>query len=214
MSRFRCHRLGRHAMRMLATTLAVIVALPGVALPGAWAQAPRSSRVLETQGWATYRSPTMGFSLSLPDGLFKFDTSVQQVNGGGVWLTDDRRARLIATSGPNTAGDTVAAYRDAIIKESYADARIDYSRVLNNGFVISGTVTSAVTGTITGTVSGGEPTAARMFYERVTFVCDGRFIYSWQMMYPVAQRQKFDRIVEAINRSYKPGRGQHGDCRQ
>jgi hypothetical protein len=167
----------------------------GPAATQAWAQSPRAP--LETQGWAIYRSPTMGFSLSYPDGLFKLDTSVQQVNGGGIWLSEDRLARLIATSGPNSAGDSVAAYRAAIIKESYADARIDYARVLSSGFVISGIL-----------AGGGE----RMFYERVTFVCEGRYIYSWQMMYPVAQRQKFDRIVEAVNRSYKPGRGQNGDC--
>jgi hypothetical protein len=32
------------------------------------------------------------------------------------------------------------------------------------------------------------------------------------MVYPAAQRQKFDRIVEAVSRSYKPGRGNNGDC--
>jgi hypothetical protein len=191
----------RSRFRWLAWLHAVLVVhsaaflAMGPAATQAWAQSPRAP--LETQGWAIYRSPTMGFSLSYPDGLFKLDTSVQQVNGGGIWLSEDRLARLIATSGPNSAGDSVAAYRAAIIKESYADARIDYARVLSSGFVISGIL-----------AGGGE----RMFYERVTFVCEGRYIYSWQMMYPVAQRQKFDRIVEAVNRSYKPGRGQNGDC--
>jgi hypothetical protein len=194
--RSRFHRLSTVVAVLSATLLAATCPV----VTQTWAQSPRPS--LETQGWTTYRSPTMGFSLSYPDGLFKLDTSVPQVNGGGIWLSDDRRARLIATSGPNSAGESVAAYRAAIIKESYADARIDYSRVLNNGFVVSGIASGAT--------SAAAP--ERMFYERVTFVCDGRYIYSWQMMYPVAQRQKFDRIVEAINRSYKPGRGQNGDC--
>jgi hypothetical protein len=156
------------------------------------------SRNLDTQGWSTYKSSSFGFSFAFPDGLFKLDTSSPQANGGGIWLTEDRSARLIATSGPNQGRDTIAAYRQTILNESYANARLDYAPMLPNGFVLSGVVAG----------SQGE----RMFYERVTFVCDGRFIYGWQMMYPAAQRQKFDRIVEAVSRSYKPGRGNNGDC--
>jgi hypothetical protein len=160
------------------------------------------SRNLETQGWATYRSPSFGFSFAFPDGLFKLDKTSAQANGGGIWLTDDRSARLIATSGPNVGRETIAAYRQTILSESYANARLDYAPMLPNGFVLSGVIAG----------SQGATKGERMFYERVTFVCDGRFIYGWQMMYPAAQRQKFDRIVEAVSRSYKPGRGNNGDC--
>jgi hypothetical protein len=160
--------------------------------------AQTKSRSLETQGWSTYKSPDFGFSFAFPDGLFKLDTSSPQANGGGIWLSEDRRARLIATSGPNDGRETLAAYRQTILKESYAAARLDYAPMLPTGFVLSGVLAS--------------PQGERMFYERVTFVCDGRFIYGWQMMYPAAQRQKFDRIVEAVSRSYKPGRGSKGDC--
>jgi hypothetical protein len=160
--------------------------------------AQAKARNLDTQGWSTYRSPSYGFSFTFPDGLFKLDQSSVQANGGGIWLTDDRRARLIATSGPNTSSDTISAYRQTILTESYTGARLDYAPILPNGFVLSGVMPSAQ----------GE----RMFYERVTFACDGRFIYGWQMMYPAGQRQKFDRIVEAVSRSYKPGRGSKGDC--
>jgi hypothetical protein len=186
----------------LVAALALAAAGTGAPLPSLAQQTRTLETPAGTQGWTIYRSPQMGFSLSFPDGLFKLDASVQQANGGGIWLSEDRRARLIATSGPNVARESVAAYREAIIKESYAAARIDYERVLTSGFVLSGI--------LAGVAPGGSP--ERMFYERVTFVCDGRFIYSWQMMYPVEQRQKFDRIVEAVARSYKPGRGWKGDC--
>ena len=166
--------------------------------PVAMAAAQSKSRVLETEGWTTYRSPSFGFSFALPDGLFKFDQTSVQANGGGIWLTDDRRARLMATSGPNIGGDTISAYRQTLLTESYGGARLDYAPILPNGFVLSGVMPG----------QQGE----RMFYERVIFACDGRFIYGWQMMYPASQRQKFDRIVEAISRSYKPGRGAKGDC--
>ena len=164
------------------------------------------SRNLETQGWSTYKSSSFGFSFAFPDGLFKLDNTSPQANGGGIWLTEDRSARLIATSGPNQGRETIAAYRQTILSESYANARLDYAPILRNGFVLSG----VIAGSQGGGKGGGK--GERMFYERVTFVCDGRFIYGWQMMYPAAQRQKFDRIVEAVSRSYKPGRGNNGDC--
>jgi hypothetical protein len=165
---------------------------------GSACAAQHKIRTLDTQGWSTYKSPDFGFSFTFPDGLFKLDQSSPQANGGGIWLTQDRRARLIATSGPNESRETLSSYRQTIMKESYANARLDYAPMLPGGFVLSGVLAS--------------PQGERMFYERVTFVCDGRFIYGWQMMYPAAQRQKFDRIVEAVSRSYKPGRGGKGDC--
>jgi hypothetical protein len=165
---------------------------------GSVCAAQHKIRTLDTQGWSTYKSPDFGFSFTFPDGLFKLDQSSPQANGGGIWLTEDRRARLIATSGPNESRETLSSYRQTIMNESYANARLDYAPMLPNGFVLSGVLAS--------------PQGERMFYERVTFVCDGRFIYGWQMMYPAAQRQKFDRIVEAVSRSYKTGRGGKGDC--
>ena len=47
-----------------------------------------------------------------------------------------------------------------------------------------------------------------MFYERVTFTCGGRRINSWAMLYPVAERRLYDRIVEQVARSYPHRRGQ------
>jgi hypothetical protein len=175
-----------------------LTAISLIAFGTTMAIAQSKARSLETQGWSVYRSPNFGFSLAFPDGLFKLDVTSQQANGGGVWLSEDRRARLIATSGANASRESITTYRQSILRESYATARLDYAPILPNGFVLSGVLAS--------------PQGERMFYERVTFVCDGRFIYGWQMMYPAAQRQKFDRIVEAVSRSYKPGRGANGDC--
>jgi hypothetical protein len=48
----------------------------------------------------------------------------------------------------------------------------------------------------------------REFYERVSFTCGGRLINSWAMIYPYAERDFYNRVVEAVARSYSPGR----DC--
>jgi hypothetical protein len=179
MVRFVCRpQTMRGALAVLSSTLTFGAAtLAGTT--GACAQSRPVA--METQGWTTYRSPAYGFSFAYPDGLFKLDQTVPQANGGGIWLSDDRSARLIA-----------------LIRDSYAAAKLTYAPNLTNAFVLSGTIDG--------------PNGPRMFYERVSFVCEGRFIYGWQMMYPLAQARKFDRIVEALARSYKPGRGPNGNC--
>jgi hypothetical protein len=51
-----------------------------------------------------------------------------------------------------------------------------------------------------------------MFYERVTFSCDGRSIHGWRLTYPVADRAFYDRIIEEIHRSYRHGNSSGGRC--
>ena len=50
------------------------------------------------------------------------------------------------------------------------------------------------------------------FYERVSFTCGGRLINSWVMIYPKAQSGLYDRVVEAVARTYSPGAGRSGNC--
>jgi len=51
-----------------------------------------------------------------------------------------------------------------------------------------------------------------MFYQRVSFTCGGRLINSWAMLYPAAERKMYDRVVEAVARSFMPGAGKTGTC--
>jgi hypothetical protein len=37
-------------------------------------------------------------------------------------------------------------------------------------------------------------------------------INSWAMLYPVAERKRYDRVVEAVARTYVPGAGRGGRC--
>jgi hypothetical protein len=39
----------------------------------------------------------------------------------------------------------------------------------------------------------------------VTFTCGGRLINSWAMIYPAAERQLYNRVVEQVARSYRAG---------
>ena len=89
---------------------------------------------------------------------------------------------------------TIAEYRRSLVAGRYADAKLDYAPQRSDWFVLSGTV--------------GE----EMFYERITFSCDGRSIHGWLMVYPRAERVFYDAIVEEIHRSYRHDPAGNGRC--
>jgi hypothetical protein len=51
-----------------------------------------------------------------------------------------------------------------------------------------------------------------MFYQRVTFSCDGRMLHGWKLVYPVLERAFYDRIVEEVHRRYRHGNGRAERC--
>ena len=46
----------------------------------------------------------------------------------------------------------------------------------------------------------------KTFYEKVMFSCAGRLINSFAMVYPTDQRDTFDRVVEGMEKSFRPAR--------
>ena len=87
-----------------------------------------------------------------------------------------------------TLGKARQPTRTTIARESYAGYRIDYRRLAGNWFVLSG--------------EGNGKT----FYEKVMFSCAGRLINSFAMVYPTDQRDTFDRVVEGMEKSFRPAR--------
>jgi hypothetical protein len=135
---------------------------------------------------ATYRNERYGFSFDYPSGLFAPERPADTVDGN-VFVSPDGNARLLAGALPNTEGINLREYRALVLQRSYPDAAIDYAPVRGSWFVLSGT------------------RDGQMFYERVTFTCGGRLINSWAMLYPVSERQIYDRIVEQVAKSYRAG---------
>jgi hypothetical protein len=139
---------------------------------------------------ATYRNQRYGFTLSYPHDQFQPQEPL--VEEGRAWVSRDGNARILAGALPNPDGMSLQDYRAYVLKESYAGAEIDYAPVRNTWFVLSGT------------------RAGTMFYERVTFTCGGKLINSWAMLYPAAERRRYDRVVEQVAKSYRAGAGNCG----
>jgi len=144
--------------------------------------------------WATLRNERHGFLIAYPVKVFPQQAN-QNTDEGQVFYSGDGRAQLLVGAFANEHATTLRSYRKFLLKENYAGADIDYAPVRKRWFILSGTI-------------GDE-----IFYQRVNFTCGGRLINSWAMIYPKAENRFYDRVVEAIAPTYKPGTGRAGNCR-
>lgn len=146
-----------------------------------------------SSGWTSYRNERYGFALSVPGDVF-VPGEARNKEQGALWIGRDGQARLLAVAARNETGETMQSYRTFLMQNTYKGANFDYTPVRENWFVLSG-------------VQGGQ-----VFYERIVFACDGRYIYGWQMRYSTSRKRFYDRIVEQVHRTFEPGRGEDGNC--
>lgn len=143
--------------------------------------------------WATVKNERHGFAIAYPIDVFE-QKSAPTTDEGRVLLSKDGKAKLLVGAFENSDNNSLEDYRRFLIDEQYAGAAIDYAPVKQRWFVLSGT-------------RNGET-----FYQRVSFTCGGKLINSWAMLYPADQRKTYDRVVEAVARTYTPGAGRSGAC--
>jgi hypothetical protein len=143
--------------------------------------------------WATVKNDRHGFAIAYPVDVFE-QKSAPTTDEGRVFVSKDGKAKLLVGAFENADSNSLEAYRQFLIDEQYAGAAIDYAPVKQRWFVLSGT-------------RNGE-----MFYQRVSFTCGGKLINSWAMLYPEAERKVYDRVVEAVAKTYMPGAGRTGSC--
>ncbi len=143
--------------------------------------------------WATLHNERHGFLIAYPIEVFaqRADPTTDE---GRVLYSLDGKAQLLVGAFANDDQTSLRDYRDFLLKEDYASANVEYAPVHAQWFVISGTI------------------GDQEFYERVSFTCGGRLINSWAMVYPKAESRFYDRVVEAIARTYTPGAGRSGNC--
>lgn len=144
--------------------------------------------------WGSINDKRFGFQIAYPaDILHPVDTPTGA--DGRVLQSSDGKAKLLVATFSNEQKMSLDAYRQFLLEGNYAGTKIDYQPVRNRWFVLSG--------------ERGEFT----FYERVTLSCGGELINSWAMIYPTAQKKLYDRVLEAVAKTYSPGAGPNGDCR-
>ena len=143
--------------------------------------------------WVTLRNERHGFHIAYPVKVFP-QRANPTTDEGQVLYSGDGRAQLLVGAFANEQATSLRAYRRFLLNENYAGADIDYAPVRKRWFVLSGTI--------------GDET----FYQRVNFTCGGRLINSWAMIYPKAENHFYDRVVEAIAPTYRPGPRNTGNC--
>ncbi|MGL4397108.1 MAG: hypothetical protein ACRCS9_11260 [Hyphomicrobium sp.] len=143
--------------------------------------------------WTTLHNDRHGFAIAYPADVFEQKVAAKS-DDGRVLVSKDGRAKLLVGAFDNSESHTLAEYRDFLLTEQYAGATIDYAPVRKTWFVLSG-------------VKAGET-----FYQRVSFTCGGKLINSWAMLYPEAERRLYDKVLEAVARTFQPGAGADGNC--
>lgn len=182
------HVLRRQTLAVLAASMIVG---SGFAAPQAVASPSRFAN--GSTDWASIKHPRRGFMIAYPASVFQPQDGVANEDGR-AFVSPDGKARLLVGTFDNTAEFDLPAYRDYLLKENYKGAKLDYERTTPKWFVISGT------------------RGDTMFYERVSFTCGGKLVNSWAMLYPIAERRLYDRVVEAVARTYHAGSGTDGTC--
>ena len=154
---------------------------------------PVSARSDAFSDWGTIQNKRFGFQVAYPANIL-FPVTSPAGDDGRVLKSKDGRATMIVATFKNDENQTPETYRQFLLDKIYPNAKIDYGPRKARWFVISGVQKSET------------------FYERVTFSCGGQLINSWAMRYPTAEHQLYDRVVEAISKTYTAGSGADGNC--
>jgi hypothetical protein len=136
--------------------------------------------------WHTYSNPRYGFSFQYPSNVFAVERTAE-AGDGQLFVAKNGDARLLVGTLSNEANFTPASYQSYVAHNSYADYRIGYHRLGGSWFALSG--------------EGN----GQIFYEKAMFSCSGQRINSFAMIYRSDQRHIFDRIVERIEDTFRPG---------
>jgi hypothetical protein len=136
--------------------------------------------------WDEYRNERFGITAEYPSRVFRFERA-SSAGDGELFVSKDGRARLLIGALENREHFSPESYQRFIASQSYPGLKVDYSPVRGTWTVLSGTM--------------GET----MVYEKAMFSCGGGLISSFAMTYPVEQRSLYDRIVERIEHTFRPG---------
>jgi hypothetical protein len=144
----------------------------------------------DKSGLATYRNERHGYALSYPTARFiAFPAATPD---GLQFVSGDGNARMLVGTLANFDGKSLKDYRTFLLNESFPGAKITYAPVRGTWFVLSGLKSDGTTA----------------FYQRVNFVCGGKNINSWTVIFPDAQKKDvYSPLIEQVHRDYRLGDG-------
>jgi hypothetical protein len=106
-------------------------------------------------------------------------------------VSKDGKARLLVGTIANFDEKSLEEYRTFLIGASYSGAKIHYAPVRATWFVLTGTKADGTTS----------------FYQRVNFVCGGRAINSWAVIFQYDEEYVYSNIIEQVHKDYRLGGG-------
>ena len=138
------------------------------------------------EDWKEYRNERFGLSRTTRRTCSRSTGPLRQVMGSYLFPRSGVHGCL---SGAliNDFGYSPASYQSYLARKSYSQYQIDYRPVGQNWFVLSG--------------EGN----GQIFYEKVMFSCGGRLINSFALLYSSDERGVFERTVERMEKSLRPG---------
>jgi hypothetical protein len=152
-----------------------------------------AAAALEAKRWITYRSDGAGLVFDYPADVFSVvgadpteglkDRTTDRA--GRSFTTVDGRASLQIAAVPNLDKVSVTQLRNMAVAASYKGAKLDYNRVAENWYVVSGTQ------------------GVSTFYERVQFSCNGRRLHIWSVIYPSAEGKDFEPMIDEMARRFR-----------
>jgi hypothetical protein len=137
--------------------------------------------------WVRYHNQRFGFRVDYPADVFHVERT-SEAGDGRVFAARDGEARLLVGALRNEDEHSPKSYQDFLARDSYHEYKISYRPLGEDWLVLSG--------------EGG----GKVFYEKAMFSCQGQLISSFAMIYPAAQRDRFDPIVARIANGFVPGR--------
>jgi hypothetical protein len=136
--------------------------------------------------WATYTNVRFAFAVDYPRDIFTGYAEADN-SAGAIFKTDAPWVEMRAWGSYNVEKKSPRA----TVAEYYAGRALDYSSVKRDSFVVSGSERGAI------------------FYDRCNFTGDR--VVCVNLVYPAAQKDKWDKIVARMSRSLRAvsrGRGQ------
>jgi hypothetical protein len=128
--------------------------------------------------WATYTNVRFAFAVDYPRDIFTGYAEPDN-SDGATFKTDAPWVEMRAWGSYNVEKQSPRA----ALAERYAGKTLDYSSVKRDSYVVSGTERGAI------------------FYDRCNFVGDR--VLCVALVYPAAQKEKWDKIVARVSRSLR-----------